>query len=541
MPKEETKEVTQAETIETSPKPKDSDPEGSEEKDKQRVTPIRIALVTKEKRKTRNSSSNVDTTAKIIPPNKDKDKEKEQQKTPQRRKSVRSDKVDRTPSVKLVKIEKTTSKSNKTAVSKPEKVEKNSNLKSDKVEKTPSSKTENVDKTPIDKTSKEDRSRDEKRRISRSSRSTNSNSSTRSSDKNEKKSEKNSEGSSKKKRRGSSSSAKEKDKDSDGDKSRMEKQNSPKSTPDLLSPKSVKDRLQFDDDTTLAVLARESTKSIVTTNITGLPMISSVRSLSTTAQLTGLTITRTTTTANTIDITEEANSDSSIFTPTSTDNVKTMQDAMSKLQRLRNDVEQPVVGRVGVRAFARMTSPERQSTNDEVQVEIKAEPIDLDEPDRHMEKMDLMNAFRLRPVNPQHVAPNPPMTLRDVRINKVVVTPLNARKTSPATVPVIKAPEVRPRAKKTFPQPKKPDEGRSELTSKNSMVYIPIQPPMTQAPIRLPRPTNTAPPTVTSILRPPISSVGKSLHIALKFKTRQIKLIYEDKDFCHCYFNKKSV
>ncbi|KAJ8734945.1 hypothetical protein PYW08_014195 [Mythimna loreyi] len=497
QPQEETKEATPAETNDTSPKPKDAEP-SSDEKDKQRVTPIRIALVTKEKRKTRNSSSNKDTTAKIITPN----KEKEQVKTPQRRKSTRSDKADKTPSSKPEKVEKTASKSEKTPVTKSDKIEKNSNSKSDKAEKTPSSKS---DKTPGEK-SKEARSRAEKRRISRSSRSTNSTSSTRSSDK----AEKNGEGSSKEKRRGSNSSAKEKDKDSDSDKSKMEKQTSPKSTPDLLTPKSVKDRLQFDDDTTLAVLARESTKSIVTTNIAGLPTISSVRSLSTTAQQTGVTITKTTTTANTIDITEEATSDSSIFTPTSTENVKTMQDVVSKLQRLRNDAE-PVVGRVGVRAFARMTSPERQNTNDEVQVEIKAEPIDLDDADRHMEKMDLMNAFRLRPVNPQNIVPNPPMNLRDVRINKVVVTPLNARKTAPAVATVSKTPEVRPRAKKTFPQPKKPDEGRSELNSKNSMVYIPIQPPMTQAPIRLPRPTNTAPPTVTSILRPPISSVANNL------------------------------
>ncbi|KAJ8733870.1 hypothetical protein PYW07_014421 [Mythimna separata] len=510
QPKEEeakAQETTQAETNETSPKPKD-DNTRNEEKDKQRVTPIRIALVTKEKRKTRNSSSSKDTTAKIIPPN--KDKEKEPVKTPQRRKSTRPDKAEKTPTAKPEKVEKTTPKPEKTTpkpdktpVSKPEKIEKNLNSKPEKVEKTPTSKP---DKTPGEKSSKETRSRAEKRRISRSSRSTNSTSSTRSSDK----AEKNGEGSSKEKRRGSNSSAKEKDKDSDSDKPRMEKQMSPKSTPDLLSPRSVKDRLQFDDDTTLAVLARESNKSIVTTNIAGLPTISSVRSLSTTAQPFGLTITKTTTTANTIDITGEATTDSSISTPSSSENTKTSQDVASKLQRLRNDTE-PVVGRVGVRAFARMTSPERNSANDEVQVEIKAEPIDLDDADRHMEKMDLMNAFRLRPVNPQNLVPNPPMNLRDVRINKVVVTPLNARKAAAPTATVSKAPEVRPRAKKTFPQPKKPDEGRSELNSKNSMVYIPIQPPMTQAPIRLPRPTNTAPPTVSSILRPPVSSVANNL------------------------------
>lgn len=488
-PKRDTIETTQSKTNETLPKVKDVDPNSSVEKEKQRVTPIRIALVTKEIRKTRNSCSK-DTTAKIITPT----KEKEPEKTPQRRKSVRTERIEKTPSTETV--EKSTPKAEKTPSSKTAKVDKTPNTKAEKVEKTPSEKP------------KEERSRYEKRSNVRS-RSANT-SSTRSSDKAEKKSEKNSEGSSKVKRRGSITTPKEKDQDSNGDKSKTEKQVSPKPTSDLLSPKPVKDRLQFDDDTTLAVLARETNKSTIENNSTGLPTISCVRSLSTSAQPTGLTITKTTTNANTIDITEEATSDSSIFTPTSTENVVTMQDAMSKLQRLRNDVE-PVVGRVGVRAFARMTSPERQNTNEEVQVEIKAEPIDLDDADRHLEKMDLMNAFRLRPVNPQNM-PRPPMNLRDVRINKVVVTPLNARKTATAPATITKTSEIRPRAKKTFPQPKKPEDGRSELNSKNSMVYIPIQPPMTQAPVRLPRPQNVTPP-VTSVLRPPVSSVGESVFL----------------------------
>lgn len=500
-PMEETTEASQSQTNETPPKAKDNDISDADN-DKQRVTPIRIALVTKERRKTRNSSSSKDTTAKIITPIKDKDKEKD--KTPLRPKSTRSEKGDKTPSAKNDKVEKSTLKADKTPASKStEKGEKPSTSKSEKVEK--------KSQTPSDKVAKEERSRVQKRRQSRSSRSTNSTGSNRSFDKPEKKSE-----NSKEKRRASSSSAKEKDKDSDPDKSGMEKQTTPKSTPEVLSPKSVKDRLQFDDDTTLAVLARETSKSTVSSDSTCLPTISCVRSLSTTAQQSGVTATKTTTNVSTIDITEDAPSDSSIFTPTSSENVTTMQDAVTKLQRLRNDPE-PVVGRVGVRAFARMTSPERQTINDEVQVEIKSEPVDLDDADRHMEKMDLMNAFRLRPVNPQNV-PNPPISLRDVRINKVVVTPLNARKTMPPLV--TKVPEIRPRAKKTFPQPKKPEEGRSELICKNSMVYIPIQPPMTQAPVRLPRPQIATPPTVTSVLRPPVSSVGKSFYTISTFFLR---------------------
>ncbi|XP_050553777.1 protein kinase C-binding protein 1 isoform X3 [Spodoptera frugiperda] len=473
------KQTTPVKANETLTKLKDTEPSSSTEKEKtQRVTPIRIALV-KERRHSTRTSSSKDPTAKIITPNKDKDQEKT---TPQRPKSARS-------------AEKPLS------ATKPEKT------KPEKVDKTPNSKAEKADKTPNDKTTRGNRSRAEKRSSSRSSRSTNSTSSTRSSDKAEKKTYERA----KDKSKDSKPSAKEKDKDGDANKSAVAAQMSPKPVADVQSPKSVKDRLHFDDDTTLAVLARETSKSnnlvtVTLCNNSGLPTISSVRSLSTTAQATGVTITKTTTNANTIDITEESStSDSSIFTPTSSENVTSMKEAMSKLQRLRNETAEPVVGRVGVRAFARMTSPERHTPNEEVQVEIKAEPIDLDDPERHMEKMDLMNAFRLRPVNPQNV-PTPTMNLRDVRINKVVVTPLNAKK-------VTKPPEVRPRAKKSFPQPKKPDESRSDLVTKNSMVYIPIQPPQTQAPsARPPRPPHAATPALQPpcIIRPPIATTSSN-------------------------------
>ncbi|XP_049887080.1 protein kinase C-binding protein 1-like isoform X2 [Pectinophora gossypiella] len=243
-------------------------------------------------------------------------------------------------------------------------------------------------------------------------------------------------------------------------------------TSSLDSSKSSKDRQKFDDNTSLAVIARGAANN--GSSGAGLPTISSVRSLSATAQSSPNA-------AKSTETVVEATSDSSIFTPTSTDNVRNMKEAVNKLQKLKGGNEVSV-GRVGVRAFARMTSPPEKELreNNDVEVEIKAEPIDYEDTERQMqEKMDLMNAFKLRPVNP----PAGNVNLREVRINKVVVTPM-ARNQKAAPQP----PAVRPRAKKTFPQPKKPEEGRSELTSKNSMVYIPIQPPATQAPPRAARP-----------------------------------------------------
>ncbi|CAH0722805.1 unnamed protein product, partial [Brenthis ino] len=245
-----------------------------------------------------------------------------------------------------------------------------------------------------------------------------------------------------------------------------------------VDQKSIKDRIQFDDDISLAVIAKQSKTSTV------LPTISSVRSLSTTPQNADAP------NKNTEIII--ANSDSSIFTPTSTDNVRNMKEAVNKLQKLRSDTETPV-GRVGVRAFARMTSPDRPKPTEDVEIEIKSEPIDFDDADRQSEKMDLMNAFHLRPVNP------PASNLRGVRINKVVVAPI-ARKTP------TKPAEIRVKAKKTFPQPRKPDDGRSELNSKNSMVYIPIQPPSTQAPVRPTRPITVNGSANSQTTRPQVSS-----------------------------------
>lgn len=257
--------------------------------------------------------------------------------------------------------------------------------------------------------------------------------------------------------------AKKKD---DGDKSLLKK--------DTDTSKSVKDEKKTkktEDDISLAAIARENKNPA-----SGLPTISNVVSLSTTAVKTSTTNTKNITNSKntapkTIEITIEANSDSSIFTPTSMGNVGNMKEAVFKLQKLRSETtSEPFVGRVGVKAFARMTSPD---VNDDV--EVKTEPIDLDEMDenRQTEKMDLMNACKLQPVSQAQ-------NLRDVRINKVVITPtVMVRK--PAKVP-----EARPRAKKTFPQPKRPEGG--ELNGKNSMVYIPIQPPMTQPPAKPTKP-----------------------------------------------------
>ncbi|XP_037871760.1 MYND-type zinc finger-containing chromatin reader Zmynd8 isoform X4 [Bombyx mori] len=234
-------------------------------------------------------------------------------------------------------------------------------------------------------------------------------------------------------------------------------------TPPAEAVKSVKDRTAEDDDTSLAAIARDTARnadSVIMSNPPGMPTISSVRSLSTLAQGTSTTTTKTNTASASVDITADSAPDSSALSNTDS----------AKSQKARNENE-PMVGRVGVRAFARMTSPERNKTNN-VQVEIKTEPIDLDDPSRHMEKMDLMNAFKLRPVNQSS-------SLREVRFNKVVVTPLTRRAPTGAA-------EIRPRAKKTFPQPKKPED--CQLNGKNSMVYIPIQPAITQAPARLARP-----------------------------------------------------
>ncbi|XP_050350584.1 protein kinase C-binding protein 1-like isoform X2 [Nymphalis io] len=261
--------------------------------------------------------------------------------------------------------------------------------------------------------------------------------------------------------------------------------------------KSTAGPLNFDDNTTLAVIARDGTKS----SIPGLPTISSVRSLSTVQN--SETNNKTSTNNKNIEITVTANSDSSIFIPTSTDNVRNMKEAVNKLQKLRNETEPPVVGRVGVRSFARMTSPEKQANTkptESVEVEIKSEPIDFDDADRQSEKMDLMNAFHLRPVNP------PSSGLRGVRINKVVVAPI-ARKST-----VSKPPEARVKAKKTFPQPKKVDDGRSELNSKNSMVYIPIQPPSTQAPVRPTRPITLNGMANSQSVRPQVSTVTSNVN-----------------------------
>ncbi|XP_045761349.1 uncharacterized protein LOC123864756 isoform X2 [Maniola jurtina] len=278
-----------------------------------------------------------------------------------------------------------------------------------------------------------------------------------------------------------------KDKESEAEKP-IEKANK-SNTNVTSSTKPAKDRLHFDDDTSLAVIARETAKK----SFTGLPTISRVRSLSTSAQST-TTTTKTTTTPKTVEVTVSAHCALNVFTPTSTDNVRNMKEAVDKLQKLRNETDKPLVGRVGVRSFARMTSPPAppEKPNDTVEIEVKSEPIDFDDADRQVEKMDLMRSVQLQPVNPVTSA-----SLRDVRINKVIVAPLSQKG-------VTKTTEVRIRARKTFPTPRKDaTDGRSELNGKNTMVYIPIQPPTTHAPIQRPtRPITVNGSVTTQTVRP---------------------------------------
>lgn len=176
---------------------------------------------------------------------------------------------------------------------------------------------------------------------------------------------------------------------------------SPKPAKD--SPKPAKDRIQFDDDdTSLAVIAREGKGNVTNSGVSGLPTISSVRSLSVTAKNTSAT---TKTGAKTYEVTVEANSNS-LLIPTSASSVR-------KEPTKGKDVEPSMVGRVGVRAFARMASPDTPAPRGkDVEIEIKAEPIDFDDPDRQLEKLDMMKAFKLRPVNP------PANSLREVNIRQ---------------------------------------------------------------------------------------------------------------------------
>lgn len=430
-----------------------SSAKGDREKEKSlRVTPIRIAFIQKDKKHNLRTSTAKESMAKIITPHKDKD----------------SDNGNAMPSKQ-----------------KP--------------------RTEKYDKEKqIDKTSKEDKlTKSTKRRNSRNNRSL---SSTPKSDKSrrssiDKRSEKTTEtSSSKESTKDVKEKAKEnnmiKDKETDSVKSKKDNVNMPNATNTEITD-SVKDRSHFDDDTSLAVIARDSV--ILSNHPSGFPTIISVRSLSTTVQNTSTTISKTTTSTETIDMPPGTNSASSTCSQNSTDSAINAKESTTNQQKAKNDTEH-LIGRVGVRAFARMTSPEKSTQkNDDVHVEIKAEPIDVDDADRQIEKLNLMNAFKLRPVNP----PMPANNLKEVRLNKVIVTPITTKKG------VTKAVEVRPRAKKSFPQPKKSEDG--QLNSKNSMVYIPIQPPMTQAPVRPPRVVagSTCPPVTKPMMH--MNTSGNSL------------------------------
>lgn len=418
----------------------------SEKEKNQRVTPIRIALVQKDRRHNLRTNTAKEAMAKILNPTREKDRDKDHERnTPTKQKHSKTEKNgDKTPKEdKPTRSERRRNSRNKSI---------NNTPKADKSRRTSAEKkTEKTAKSENETSSNKEKSKE----------------------------------------------VKDTPKESNTETERLRKDKT--IAPEPVKP-SVKDRLHFDDDTSLAVIARESRTVIISNNTPGLPTISCVRSLSTTAQNTGVTITKSATNAGTLDGAKATNSDSCLLIPTSSEIVKDT----SRLQRIRTDAES-MVGRVGVRAFARMTSPEKSPNhNDDVEIEIKAEPIDVDDADRQVEKLNLMNAFRLRPVNPPVSAAN----LREVRINKVLVTPISAKKTA---VPGPKPAEVRPRAKKSFPQPKKPEDG--QLNSKNSMVYIPIQPPMTQAPIRPQRILTGA-----CLTKPPMASSTSSKFPYYKFK-----------------------
>ncbi|XP_072935745.1 uncharacterized protein [Epargyreus clarus] len=281
----------------------------------------------------------------------------------------------------------------------------------------------------------------------------------------------------------------EKSKDNNKTKENQKTKNTPKSkdtegnqTIDKIknnstsSPITTKDTIQREDDNTS--VTKKSRESLKRGSLTGLPTISSVRSLSS---------------PQTVEVTPKTKVsdiaiDRSVFTPTSTDSVRNMKDAVIKLNKLKGDTNQSLVGKVGVCAFARMPSTppsDKTKPNEPVEVEIKTEPMDFDDADRQVEKMNLMNSFSLRPVTS---APSSSPSLREVRINKVVST-------APVRKPA-KPVDAKNRAKKTFQQ-KKGEEGRSDLNGKNSMVYIPIQPPATEAPVRMLRPVTVNGSTVT--------------------------------------------
>ncbi|XP_063393160.1 MYND-type zinc finger-containing chromatin reader Zmynd8-like [Cydia fagiglandana] len=244
--------------------------------------------------------------------------------------------------------------------------------------------------------------------------------------------------------------------------------------------KATKDRIQYDDDTSLAAMTRKVPKANSNSNDVSAGAAGSGGKGAVASPAADAPPAPPATRSNaskTTPVTVEVNPDSSIFTPTSTDNVRNMKEAVNKLQKLRSGFDPPAnsqVGKVGVRAFARITSPpDKQAKPNDVVVEIKSEPMDYEDCDAPQETSTVLDSLRPRPIAPAVSAPN----LREVRISKVMPVPAAAKK-SP------KPPDVRPRAKKTFPQPKKADDGRAELTNKNSMVYIPIQPPISQSPVR---------------------------------------------------------
>lgn len=443
-------------------------------------------------------------TAKADTPDKTKPKatdSKDENKAKDATEAVKAHSKTRTSSPKPIPVE--ASKENKESTSTP--------LRSTRTS-TPASVSEQADKqTPVVNTPKE-ADKVKKAKAAQREKSTSSEIEKEKDEKLKPKRDRTSKGN--KSQNSTPKSAKKKS-DRENSSSNNESDSSKDKNTSALKPKtySLKNSLLFDEEnTTLALLSRQNSVPV-------LPTISNVRSLSSKAEL-----------SKNASITE-ASSDSSIFTPTSTDNVNTMKDAVAKLQKLREN-EQPIVGRVGVRSFARMTSPpaaKDAADSDQVEVEVKAEPMDVEDAERQSEKIDFANTIRLKPVNPQIIP-----SLRDLRITKVSTAGATAATAATATLParkqiVIKPKDIRPKARKTFPQPQKANDGRSELNSKNSMVYIPIQPPLTQAPVPVRPPvrlyTSTSAPNTPPLLRPQMTVASTSCeYLVFRFSSSFLPL-----------------
>lgn len=242
-----------------------------------------------------------------------------------------------------------------------------------------------------------------------------------------------------------------------------------------------------DENTNKDALARRITDTVIP--IPGFPKISNIRSLSRSSPS---PVTLSPSSPNTSNNSPSRNvvSDKN---PPLTSGVSLDNSSSNKKSVTDKNATTSVVGRVGVRSFARIRSPPVEDSpilnTEGLEIEIKGEPLDQEEASRESEKLELLNNINLRPVKPAN-------QLREIRINKVV--PMNSK----SNVKVVKPPESTARAKKSFPQSKKADE--VSLNNKNTMVYIPIQ-PATESPSRPPQPPQPPP------SRAAVSTVSQSV------------------------------